>query len=231
MITKSQIVGLLIVLGVGFLVFRPGDEPADSQDRDGDSSESATDRQFQPREPEFLEQDREYGIAGRSRTREAPPSYDWPNRYPPEPYTQSYPGVYGATGSFGAQAPFSTNDYRFRPLGEQEQRRAEQTQYPEQYPTPYYRAPAAQQRQVAPSHYSAPYQAPQQETYSFRPLDKTRASRGRWQGPYQQPGWRDDRAPIDPWTAPPNPQWGSTPPAQRMYPRFYRDPSTRLTAR
>jgi hypothetical protein len=243
-VTKSRIVGLLLILFVGFLVLRPGDDPSDSGDRD---SESATDRQFQSREPAFLAPERDYGIAGRPgagaapRPYGAPPPYSEPPRYdvrgsyPPEPYaqesfTQDYPVGYGARAPYGGHARPSTGGYRFRPLDEQERRRTQKT-YSDRYPTPYYPAPLARPEPVAPAPYSAgtAYPEPAEEIYSFRPLE--RSARGRWQGPYQDPGWRTDRGPTDPWSAPPPPQWGSMPPAQRMYPNLHRDFGRRMTSR
>lgn len=240
MITKSRMVGLLLILFVGFLVLRPGDEPSDSGD-----SESATDRQFQPREPAFLAPERDYGIAGRPGASSSPPSYGAPKPTPPgsypatslapesylpESYSRSYSGGYGAPDPYGRHVRPSMNGYRFRPLDEQEQRRM-QAPYPNRYPTRHYPAPIARPEPIAPAPYSArtAYPEPAEEIYSFRPLE--RPTRGRWQGPYQDPGWRTDRGPTDPWSAPPPPQWGSMPPAQRMYPNLHRDSGRRMTSR
>jgi hypothetical protein len=231
LITKSRVVGLLLVLGSVLLVFRPGDEPSNSIERGGDS-ESSTDRQFQPREPAFLESRRDYGIAGNPGVREAPSPYGVQRPNARGTYPQRDSDGSGTPGTYGGQAPIQTNGYRFRPLDEQEKERM-QASHPERYQAPYYSAPAEQQQSIPRPTYSAQSMAPgpQRETYSFRPLEKSRASRGRWQGPYQDPGWRGSRPPLDPWTAPPDPQWGSTPPAQRMYPSYLRDTSRRITAR
>lgn len=234
--SKSRVLGLLLILGVGFLVLRPGDETSDTRESTG-GSKSSTDQQFQPREPAFGDPSPDYGIAGQAGTQETAPSYASPARYPQQPYPRNqlegYPAAYATSDPYGGQARIPTHGYKFRPLNDKEQKRA-QTRIPEQYQPPTYSAPAARYHPPAPpSPYSAPAapRSPQQEVYSFRPLEKSRASRGRWQGPYQQPDWRDDRYPLDPWTAPPDPQWGSTPPSQRMYPSYYRETSRRITAR
>lgn len=231
MITKSRIVGLLLILGVSFLVFRPGEKPSDSDDR-GSDSKSATDQQFQPSEPAFLTPERDYGVAGQPGIQEASPSYGGSNSYPRRPYPQGYSSGYGAPRPYDGQDPIPTNGYRFRPLNKQEQSRM-QTSYPDQYRAPHYSAHSAQQQPLAPAPYSTPYMRPdeQQEIYSFRPLEKSSTPRGRWQGPYQQPGWRNDRPAIDSWSAPSNPQWGSTPPTQRMYPSYSRNTGRYITAR
>jgi hypothetical protein len=227
LITKSRIVALLLILGVGFLVFRPGDEPSDTHGRDSDSG-STTDQQFQPREPAFLTPGQDYGVARRPYIPEAAPSYGGSGPYPRTPFSQSYSSGYGAPVPDGGQAPLQTDSYRFRPLGEREQRRM-QTSYPDEHQAPHYSAHPAQRQPIA----SAPYMAPdrRQQAYNFRPLEKSRTSHGRWQGPYQQPGWRDNRPAFDPWTAPPDPQWGSTPPARRMYPSYSPNTSGRISAR
>jgi len=245
MFSKSRIIGLLAITIVGFLILRTGDESADSRERGGDSG-SATERQLQPREPAFLRPDREYGIAGRFDAGGAPSPYGREGGYPETGYPYpDYPDSngYGVHDPYRANAQMGMNGYRFRPLDERERT---QTGYPGQYadqyarpyrpPIPHYPSTGAGQRpawQATP--YSTPpaYADPRQEAYSFRPLEKSPAARGRWQGPYEQPGRRFDSYPTDPWTSPPAPQWGSTPtpPARRMYPSFQRDSRYRLTAR
>ncbi|MCG6863599.1 MAG: hypothetical protein LJE70_20435 [Chromatiaceae bacterium] len=237
MITKSRIVALLAILVVGFLVLRSGDEPSDSGEKGG-GSESATDRQLQPQEPGFLAPSREYGIAGR-------PGMDRDTRSDGSrwPYPSTYSPDYGIPDPYGAQAGIRTEGYRFRPLDDTEKSRA-QAPYPDEYTgrytapydsfSQYYPSPDDQPLPASPPSYSAPsaYPPSQQEAYSFRPLEKSPGARGRWQGPYQEPGWRrGDLYPMDPWQSPPNPQWGSMPPSHRMYPNLYRRPDRRLTAR
>ena len=228
---KSHIVGLLLVLGVGFLVLRSGDEPSDGDQRGGES-ESATDTQFQPREPTFLAPRNDYGIADRSDPRSPPSAYDRPSAYRQQYDPQAYPNAYRSPTPYDGQERFATNGYRFRPLGERERQRI-QSGYPDQYPSTYYPTPEIAPRPTAPGAYSTrPWdRQPRQENYSFRPLNKSEQARERWRGPYPRPGWDTDRSTIDPWTAPPDPQWGSTPPAQRMYPNLNRRSGRRLTAR
>ena len=132
--TKSRFIALLLVLGAGFLVLRPGDETSDTRDPGGDP-ESTTDQQFQPREPAFPEPDPDYGIADRYPVQEAPPSYGSPGNYPHQPYAQSYTGAYGTRESYGGYNPARMNGYRFRPSNEQEQRRT-QAPYTEQHQPP-----------------------------------------------------------------------------------------------
>ena len=224
---KSRIVTLLLILGVVFLVFRPGDEPSDTRDRDRNS-----DQQFQSREPAFLTPEQDYGIARRPGTQETAPSYPDSSSYPRTPYSQSYSSGYGAPSPYDGQAPIQRNGYRFRPLGEREKKRMQKSN-PDEYQAPHYSAQPAQRQPIASAPYTEPSMGPDQwqQTYSFRPLEKPRTSRDRWQGPYQRPGWRDNRPTLDPWTTPPDPQWGSTPPTRRMYPSYSPSTSRRITAR
>lgn len=249
MITKSRIVGLLTILVVGFLVLRPGDEPSESGDRNGDSG-SATDRQLQPREPAFPRPSRDYGITSQPSPGHAPAPYGKREPLRQQPYPQIGSRGYGAPAPYGQHARITPDGYRFRPLNEREQERM-RARYPDQYPyadqypgqtatrydPPAQTYPSYEAQPRSPAPYSAPYSPPdaysdpRRESYSFRPLEKSPGARGRWQGPYQEPGRRYDRYPMEPWTAPSDPQWGSTPPAQRMYPNLYRNPGRRLTAR
>jgi len=213
------------------VLLHSGDEPPDTRNQ-GSDSESATDQQFQPRQPAFLMPGREYGIASRPDSQEAWPAYGSPGSNPREPSSQSYPGGYGAPDPYVGRDPIETNGYRFRPLGEREKRRM-QVPVPDQHVAPYSSGYAQLPPPVAPAPHSAPSMLPnpQQQTYSFRPLEKSPSSRGRWQGPYQRPGWRDDWHSSDPWAAPSDPQWGSTPPNQRMYPSYTRNTGRQITAR
>ena len=244
-ITKPRLIGLLTILVVGFLVLRSGDDAPDSGDRDG-GSESATDRQLQPREPAFLTPSRDYGIAEQPGTGRASSPRDIPGSYPRSSYPDGYPGRDWTASPYGSQAQIRTNGYRFRPLDEKVQTGAKARssdqyvdRHSDQYRTPYtpnpwdHPYPNAQPRSAPAVPYSTTpaYPDPQQETYSFRPLEKSPGARGRWQGPYQEPGRRFDQYPMDPWTSPPHPQWGSMPPSQRMYPNRHRNPGRRLTAR
>jgi len=241
--TKSRLIGLLAILVVAFLVFRPGDEPSDA-DKGHGGLDSSTDRQLQPREPAFLRPGADYGLAQRRGAKPAPQPYGGWGYYPQGPYPNTYQGGYGSPDRYGTQAQIRTDGYRFRPLSEQEKKRSQPSyadQYPTQYPTPYQepapyypsaetqRHPAAQ----APYYAQPSYPQRQQEAYSFRPLEQSPAASGRWQSPYDQPGRGYDQYSQDPRTSPPDPQWGwdSTPPSQRMYPSYYRNLGRRLTAR
>ena len=253
-ITKSHIVGLLAVLVLGFLFLRTGDEPTDSGDRSPDT-ESAAERRLQPKEPAFLQPSRDYGIAGRPSTRpdarKPPVPYGAPKTYRREAHPESGSAGYGSHTPYGGQAWNESEAYRFRPLSEKEKVRIQGSyagQHPEQYAAPMdtrqphaptsrsYRSQVAPPQPIAPAPYSAPYTPadgypdPHHQGYSFRPFEQSPGARGRWQGPYQEPGQRQSPFPMDPWAAP-SPQWGSTPPAHRMYPNLYRESPTRLTAR
>jgi len=242
--TKARLIGLVVILALGFLILRPGEEPSVTDDQD-DRSESATGTQPQPREPSFLAPRADYGIAGRSGSAGTGPSYGR-DTYPQGSYSDGYSDA--SSDRRGAYDPYAGDDrmanrgYRFRPLTDRERQRA-QDSYPSQYAdqyqmpyearSPYYPSGEAQQRSARPTPYSAPrpYAEPQRDAYNFRPLEQSPAARGRWQGPYPEPGQRFDPYSTDPWMSPPPPQWGSTPPAQRMYPSYYRDSGYRLTAR
>jgi hypothetical protein len=245
--TKARFFGLLAVLILGFLILRPGEEPSDSGDR-GDRPASATGRQPQPREPSFLAPRHDYGIAGATRPSGTPPPYGRRDDYTSGSYSDAYSDAYSdRAGTFDPYAPDYRNaaqGYRFRPLTEREQQRQRaqssyQGRYADQYrtpydaPDPYYPSNGAWDDSAAPAPYSEPgsYAGPQQDAYDFRPLDQSPTAQGRWQGPYPEPGQRYDPYSTDPWMSPPPPQWGSTPPAQRMYPSYYRDSGYRLTAR
>jgi hypothetical protein len=244
--TKARLFGLLAVLILGFLIFRPGEEPSDSGDR-GDRPESATGRQPQPREPSFLAPRPDYGIAGANRPMGTPPPYGR-DAYQGRSYSDTYSDAYSdRSGTYDPYAPDYRNaaqGYRFRPLTEREQQRQRaQSSYPsryaDRYRTPYdeaasyYPSDEAQQGPAASPSYSEPrpYAGPQRDAYNFRPQEQSSAAQSRWQGPYPEPGQRFDPYSTDPWMSPPPPQWGSTPPAQRMYPSYYRDFGYRLTAR
>jgi hypothetical protein len=245
-ISKSRLLGLLVLLVVGFLVLRPEDEPSDSDNRSGDSK-SATEGRLQPREPAFLLPERDYGVAGRPGAENAPrPHGSKGGLYPTETDTYSanaYPDSYEAHDPYGADAQMEAQGYRFRPL---EGQKEEPTRAPhadrlaDQYARPYDASPSYYQPYGGapqnPSPRPAPYppldvNEPPQEAYSFRPLEKSPGARGRWQGPYEQPNRGFDPSRWNPWMAPPPPQWGSMPPSQRMYPNLYRTPDRRLTAR
>jgi hypothetical protein len=239
--TRSRILGLLVLLTLGFLILRSEDEPPDSGNG-GDGGESATDRQLQPREPTFLIPDREYGIAQRPGPGAVPSRYGKQEACPQATYLDKNSGEYGSYAPYTADGEIRTDGYRFRPLDGEEQEDTE-APYPHRHrhpyataytqPAPYSPSSGAQRQPVGSTPYVSPpaYRDPQREIYSFRPLGKSSGARGRWQGPYGQPGGHFDRYPMDPWTTPPNPQWGAVPPSQRMYPNFYQDPNRRLTAR
>lgn len=244
MITKPRLAGLLAILVLGFLVLRTGDEPTDSVDRDT-GSESATERQLQNREPAFLSPSRDYGIAERRDTGATSTPYDRPGVSRSGTYPEIRPDGHDSPFGYRDQAWMGTQAYRFRPLSEQEQERIRQRPpdpYLGRYVAPVNELPrsypprGAQPQPVEPAPHSAPYAPmrtypdPPPDAYSFRPLEQSPGARGRWQGPYPEPGRRQDLYPMDPWTAP-SPQWGSTPPAQRMYPNLYRGSDSRLTAR
>ena len=242
MSTKARLFGLLAVLILGFLILRPGEEPSDSGDR-GDRPESATGRQSQPREPSFLAPRPDYGIAGSTNRAGTPPPYGR-DAFPRDPYSDAYSDRAGAYAPSAPENRLATQGYRFRPLTEREQQRQRaQSSYPGEYAdryqapydesAPYYPSDEAWEGSSALAPYSEPrpYAQSQRDAYNFRPLEQSPAAQSRWQGPYPEPGQRFDPYSTDPWMSPPPPQWGSTPPAQRMYPSFYRDSGYRLTAR
>lgn len=216
MITKSRIIGLVAVLIGGVLILRGGDEPPDSDNRREDRG-STDDRRLQPRPPTIPSPSHERWPSAHH----TPPPYGERRPYPDQPY----PGGYGLPDPYDAQARIRMDGYRFRPLAEQEQNR----QHPGQSATPYtppphpYLPPKVQPQSAVPAPYP-PLLAPAQESYSFRPLKKSPGARGRWQGPYGQPGQHFDRYSTDLWSPSPPPQWGSTPPSQQMYPNLHRVP-------
>jgi hypothetical protein len=247
--TKSRVAGLLAVLAIGFLLFGPEDEPSHS-DEQGNDSESETERRLVPREPSFRPPGQEdYGLAGRPGRSGAdtyrggwgspdansysPDSYP-PRSYPPAPHQRDPHGGYGGRGSFAGRDDMSMGGYRFRPFDVPEKQRVRE-QPADRFPPPH-SGPVARPWQNAPAPYS-PYSSErgyyrtEPQSYSYRPLRKSPQARGRWQGPYGDPGWHPDWSPSDPWSAPPDPQWGSTPPSQRMYPSFHLDSGRRITSR
>ncbi|MCB2264345.1 MAG: hypothetical protein LGR52_15600 [Candidatus Thiosymbion ectosymbiont of Robbea hypermnestra] len=236
MSTQLRIISLLAILAVGFLILDSGDEPADSDHQGGDP-ESTTDRHLQPREPTLPTPAYDYGIVGQPGPNPVPPPYGGhraspfavPSHgerraYPEPPYPDAYRGGYNPPHT---QARTRPGGYRFRPLTEREHKRRQTSSYPDQYATPYHPYPQAQS--TVPPY---PSSAPPTERYSFRPQEKSPGARGRWQGPYRQPDrYPAPSTPTAPEASPPYPQWGSTPPSQRMYPNLYRNPDCRLTAR
>jgi hypothetical protein len=240
--TKARFFGLLAVLVLGFLIFRPGEEPSDSGNR-GDRPESATGRQSQPREPSFLAPRPDYGIAGSTRPADTHPPYGR-DAFPRGSYSDAYSDRAGTYAPYAPDNRIAKQGYRFRPLTEREQQRQRaQPSYPSRYAdkyrtpydeaAPYYPSDEAWEGSSALAPYSEPrpYAGSQRDAYNFRPLEQSPAAQGRWQGPYPEPGQRFDPYSTDPWMSPPPPQWGSTPPAQRMYPSYSRDFGYRLTAR
>lgn len=224
--TKSRIIGLVAILTAVFLILRSGDEPSDSDHQSSDS-ESTTDRHFQPREPTLPTPGYDYGIVGRPGARSGPPPDVGWGAHPNQPHPNPYPGGYDTPDPWGAQAGVRTGGYRFRPLTEREQKRRQPAPYADHSATPSHPPPRTQA--IAPPAYpsSPPPSDSLQEIHSFRPQEKSPGARGRWQGPYEQLA----PPPMAPWSSPPHPQWGSTPPSQRMYPNLYRNPGRRLTAR
>lgn len=282
MFSKSRLLGLLGLLILAFLVFRPGDEQTDSSDQGG-KSESAIDRQLRPREPAFADPDREFGIARRSdaiRGRGEPSRAAPAGAYPSAPYA--------------GRAPMDTSGYRFRPLSEREKRRMEAAYAQDSggYAMPYgpsglYQAgpdawPAPATPPAAPGYvegygyadegrrepweagtWSPPLRDPWGRVYSFRPLEESDSAKtGRtaqdraWEtrdgvegyghrpGPYPAPGrgpgrpwdrgsdpYLPDSFPMDSSQSPPPPQWGATPPGERMYPWFEPSLDRRMSAR
>ncbi len=244
-ITKPRIIGLLAILVVCFLILRSGDEPPDSGNR-SDNAGSAGDRRPQPRTSGFPTPSHDHGMAGRPGAQSAPPRYGRRGFYPEQPYPGLDHGNYGVPDPYGdpygSQIRSHTDGYRFRPLAEQAQRhrqapdpdrRRDRYTMPRNPPSRY-PAPSPEQPQPNPPmpYPSQPaYTEHPWEIYSFRPLEKSPGARGRWQGPYGQPGQHIDPYSADPRSPSPPPQWGSTPPSQRMYPSLSPDPDRRLTTR
>jgi len=182
------------------------------------------------------------GVKGQRSVPFATPSYGKQGFYPEQPYPDLDHGGHGSPDPYGARTRIHTDGYRFRPSVEQAQqhrqapdpdRRQDRYAMPHNPPPRYQSPPPEQPRPTPPAPYpSQPAYADHPwEVYNFRPLEKSPGARGRWQGPYEQPGQHIDPYSTDPWPPSPPPQWGSTPPSQRMYPSLSPDPSRRLTAR
>lgn len=213
---------------MGFLILRPEDEPPDPCIQESDPGAVADRRPQPPRAPILPTLSYDHGIIGRPGTQSAPLPYGERRTYPGPDQ-----GGYELSDPYGAQARIREDGQRFRPLAGQEQGHG-QVPTPGQrtgrYAAPYEpslqpyppslqsRPLRAQPQPTAPAPYPSPpaYTDPAQENYDFRPLEKSPAARGRWQGPYGQPNQHRDRPSIDPWSPSPYPQWGS-PSSQRAY--------------
>jgi hypothetical protein len=224
-ISKWRILVVLALFVVSFSLLHQGDEPSDSEDRDGES-ESATERSMQPPQPAFLQPKHDYGIAGKS---DAAGQSDGVRRLPE---TESYPGGYGIANQYGRDGNDMEGGYRFRPLSDRERKRSQQSgpyaqRHPDEYsatydaPLPWYQYSGTELQGRDPDRHAAPpgYSDDRSDAYSFRPLSKSPVARGHRQGePYWNRGDGFEGHPSDTWTAPPHPQWGSQPSEQPLYP-------------
>jgi len=248
-ITKPRIIGFLAILVVCFLILRSGEESSDSGNQSDDVG-AATDRRPRPRTSAFPTPSHNPGMVGRpgAQNKNIPPLYGKGGFHPEQPYPGVDHGGYGSLDPYGdpygARTRIHTDDYRFRPLAEQEQ---EQRQTPDparrrdwdryampHNPLPRHRSsPQEQPQPTRPAPYPprSAYADHPWEIYDFRPVEKSPGARGRWQGPYGPPDRHLDPYPPDPWSPSSPPQWGSTPPSQRMYPSLSPDPDRRLTTR
>lgn len=156
----------------------------------------------------------------------------------PEPsVSRGYGYDNGPSSSVGyplAQETYDpTEGYRFRPLSDSEKRRLG-IESPAKYEAPAYRAP--EPAPAAPSYGTRPVY-PQRGFggYSFRPLEQAPGAAGRWQGPYPDPAWAEDRGFVDRHQVDPSPQWGATPPPRppihQMYPSLDLAAGRTLSAR
>jgi len=235
-ITKPRIIGLLAILVVCFLILRSGEEPSDSGNQSDDTG-VASDRRSRPRTSAFPTPSHDPGMVGRpgAQNKNIPSLYGKGGFYPEQPYPGVDHGGYGSPDPYGdpygARTRIHTDDYRFRPLAEQEQghrqasdpnRRRDRYAVPHN-PPPRHQShlqshPPEQPRLTRPAPYpSQPAYADHPwGIYDFRPLEKSPGARGRWQGPYGQPERQFAPYPPDPWSPSPPLQWGSTPPSQRM---------------
>jgi len=248
---RPLLIGSLVLGVAAVVVFWDGEETPDSKGTGvGGKAQSAPGHSAEPSQPKLLPPERR---SGDTRT---PPSRTGRSTYP------DYPRAPGTSYPSARQAQDPMERFSFRPLTDRERKRIEaeypQRGYPSQadrnhgsprpadrsreYPSAYDPAPAAPHPgATAPSDY-APYPAQpgypgwERPGYSFRPLDKAPAARDRWQGPYQDRGWSGEQDYAERWTAPGEPQWGSTAPVQppspqRMYPSWDLDTGRRLTSR
>lgn len=242
-ITKPCIIGLLAILVVCFLILRSGEEPSNSGNW-SDNAGVSGDRRPRPRTPAFPTPSHDSGVVGRpgAQNKNIPPLYSKGGFYPAQPYPGVDHGGYGSPDPYSARTRIYTDDYRFRPLTEQEQGHR-QTPDPARrqgcYAVPYnpllrHQSPLPEQPQpTTPTSYTSQpvYADHPWGIYDFRPLEKSPGARGRWQGPYGQPDRQFAPYPPDPWSPSSPPQWGSTPPFQRMYPSLSPDPNCRLSMR
>lgn len=219
---------------VGVYLFWPGDDTPDAEKRVGDADSgyrvaptearpSPTARTYDSPPARWLGAER-YGRA-------LQPSYGGgaaDQRYGgvPEPSARGgYGHGYGDGPSSSVGYPLAqqaydpTEGYRFRPLSESEKRRYG-IESRAQYEPPAYRAPESA---PTPSYGTRPVY-PQRGFggYSFRPLEQVPGASGRWQGPYPDPTWGEQRGFVDQHRVDPSPQWGATPPPRppihQMYP-------------
>jgi hypothetical protein len=152
-----------------------------------------------------------------------------------DPTTLS-PNLSGHLGSRPQGGMGGIETYRFRPLGERERRRIEQRswephgssndpgepwQRAQPAPTaPNYQGYPPQQRPWTPGWENQDWGT---QGYSFRPVEPSRGTRERWEGPYSTPRWPEGGypPPPDPFQTPG--QWGAIAPERSPSPyRMYR---------
>ena len=256
--TKRYIATALIFAFLGWLVFWPEEQPPDQGDN-GHEPESSIDTRRFLREPEPLPPEDRYGIAGMT----SPPPKETPHGKVQD-YYYGHTGPSESRYAPAQPQPEPLERYTFRPLTERERRNLE-AERPAAYPyyggttppdpsrTPQTyaerrgysypreraapgRADFAERQRQSQSQRSAYADHRFGEHYSFRPLQHSPSSPQRWQGPYPQRAWSNRQDASEPWTAPPDPQWGSTPPdywtppTERMYPSLDRTWGKTLTA-
>jgi hypothetical protein len=259
-INKRYVAVSVLAAIFGYLVLWPSDEsPEPTQDTRG--AEPAREQQPQPREPDVSTRPEygiaeELRAPPARPYYGAPPrrgmtggydaggygggydSYGYPaggyesRGYAGRMESNGYGDRYGAGGVYGDATQPSQEGFRYRPLGEKEKERI-RSQYPGPVPGPYYADPLRRQPPVTgtgPYDAQPAYPAWEREGYGFRRWDSA-PDADSWRDPYRQRDQRRRPETIDPWASSPNPQWGSTPPAQRMYPSLTWEANRRLTYR
>jgi len=131
--SKSRLLGILALLVLAAIFLRPGEEASDSSDQGG-KPESAIDRHLRPREPAFVDPERQYGIARRSDMIRSPRD----TGRQAAPYSHVLSGGAYSSAPYAGSAPSDARGYRYRPLTEREQKRMEKASAQEGgYAMPY----------------------------------------------------------------------------------------------
>jgi hypothetical protein len=241
---RRYVISVLVVAFLGWWLLWPDGQPT-KEKSGGTESESSIDPRRLIKEREPLPPEERYGIAETSPSAAEETPF---GKVRPYYYGQPWPTERPATST--QRGPDSVPRYTFRPLTDRERRRLETAP-----PVPYqYDHGTSQRRPVGipkafsgdsgysyPQRHGSPLDTSQPNRwadgrYSFRPLESSPSRPQRWQGPYQEPV--RDRRPdaVEPWTTPPDPQWGSrppdywTPPTERMYPNTDWSSGETLTA-